>query len=156
MLYCGNDPTDVVDADFNRLRYTELKHGRCAMLGVVGYLTTSAGVRFPGAEDIPGGFAALNAMPGNVWLQMLSTVVAMEAANGGFSLDGKDNSGKAEFAGDFRNGKLDFGWGKKSDAWQTKMRARELNNGRAAQMGILGLMVHDFMGNTGDILPYGQ
>lgn len=54
---------------------------------------------------------------------------------------------------DFRNGALDFGWDSKSDEWKKKKRAIELNNGRAAQMGILGLMVHEKMGNLGDILP---
>jgi hypothetical protein len=33
------------------------------MLAVVGYLVTYAGVRFPGAEDIPSGFAALDNLP---------------------------------------------------------------------------------------------
>lgn len=32
-------------ANFDRLRYVELKHGRVAMLAVVGYLVTYAGVR---------------------------------------------------------------------------------------------------------------
>lgn len=51
------DPLKICEdgnqAQFDRLRYIELKHGRVAMLAVVGYLTTYAGVRFPGAEDIP-------------------------------------------------------------------------------------------------------
>ena len=55
--------------DFDRLRWVELKHGRVAMLAVVGYLVTYAGVRFPGAEEIPAGFAALDALPGMVWAQ---------------------------------------------------------------------------------------
>jgi len=44
-----------------------------SMLAVVGYLVTYAGVRFPGAEDIPSGFAALSAIPGAVWAQMIAT-----------------------------------------------------------------------------------
>ncbi len=34
-----------------------------------------------------------------------------------------------------------------------KKRAIELNNGRAAQMGILGLMVHEKLGNVDQLLP---
>ena len=136
---------------FDNLREIELKHGRVAMLGVVGYLTTVAGLRFPGAEDIPAGFKAWEALCAredgqNVLLQMAAFFVVAEACN-------RDAFGLAEFPGDYRNGALDFGWDKQSDEWKMKKRAIELNNGRAAQMGILGLMVHEAMGDS--ILPGG-
>ena len=67
------DPTNADKENFDRLRWVELKHGRIAMLAVVGYLVTYAGVRFPGAEDIPAGFAALDNLPGMVWAQMIAT-----------------------------------------------------------------------------------
>ena len=51
------------------------------MLAVVGYIVTYAGVRFPGCEDVPSGFAALSALPGMVWAQMIATWAMMEAAN---------------------------------------------------------------------------
>ena len=53
---------------------------------------------------------------------------------------------KADFKGDFRNGFIDFGWDKQSDEWKARKRAIELNQGRAAQMGILALMVHEKLG----------
>jgi hypothetical protein len=136
---------DVDQEAFDRLRYVELKHGRVAMLAVVGYLTTEAGVRFPGAEDIPAGFAAWSALPKMVLVQMFFTWSAMEIVN-------RDAFGLSEFPGDFRNGALDFGWDKLDDQTKLKKRAIELNNGRAAQMGILGLMVHENLGNLDDIL----
>ena len=102
-------------------------------------------VRFPGAEDIPSGFAALEHLPTGVWVQMFFTWSMMEAIN-------RDAFGKAEFPGDFRNGaSLDFGWDKQSEEWKTKKRNIELNNGRAAQMGILALMVHENLGNLNAI-----
>jgi len=153
---CGDNPIDYPEEEFSRLRYIELKHGRCAMLATVGYLVTESGSRFPGAQDMPNGFAALDAMPGMVKAQMFATIFMMEMANGKLTLDGDDFAGTAEFPGDFRNGKLDFGWGKQSDAWKTKKRAIEINNGRAAMMGILGIMVHEKLGNLSDILPYGH
>lgn len=136
---------DVDQSVFDRLRYVELKHGRVSMLAVVGYLTTAAGVRFPGAEDIPTGFAAWGALPKMVLVQMFFTWSAMEIIN-------RDAFGLAEFPGDFRNGALDFGWDKLDEATKLKKRSIELNNGRAAQMGILGLMVHENLGNLDQIL----
>uniref|UniRef100_A0A7S4NGP1 Plastid light harvesting protein n=1 Tax=Odontella aurita TaxID=265563 RepID=A0A7S4NGP1_9STRA len=139
--------TDGNQANFDRLRYTEIKHGRVAMLAVVGYLVTYAGVRFPGCEDIPAGFAAWEKLPIQVWVQMGFTWSMMEAVN-------RDAFGLSEFPGDFRNGALDFGWDKQTDAWKRNKRSIELNNGRAAQMGILGLMVHEQLGNVDKILPF--
>lgn len=153
----------VADGDkenFDRLRWIELKHGRVAMLAVVGYLTTYAGVRFPGAEDIPSGFAALDNLPGMVWAQMIATWTMMEAANQdqykapwGINQNSLEES-PAEFQGDFRNGAIDFNWDQLSEETKRKKRAIELNNGRAAQMGILALMVHEKIGNLNEILPF--
>ncbi len=89
---------------------------------------------------------AWNALPSEVAGQMGFTLIVMEMAN-------RDLTGNSEFVGDFRNGALDFGWDEQSDEWKTKKRTIEINNGRAAMMGILGLMVHEGMGNVGTILP---
>ena len=48
---------------------------------------------------------------------------------------------------------LIFGWDKLSDETKLKKRGIELNNGRAAMMGILGLMVHEKLGNIDLLLP---
>jgi len=151
---------DVDKDEFDRLRFVELKHGRVAMLAVVGYLVTYAGIRFPGAEDIPCGFAAWDEMPLYIYPQMAATVLLMEAANTDQWEWGQNKSltgsSPAEFRGDFRNGALDFGWDKLTPEAKTKKRAVELNNGRAAMMGILGLMVHEKLGNIDLILPGGN
>jgi len=139
---------------FDDLREKEIKHGRVAMLAVVGYLTTAAGIRFPGAENIPDGIAAWGALLEtkdgmNVLYQMGMFFVAAEIANREAPWTGV----KAEFPGDYRNGKLDFGWDKLSEETKMRKRAIELNNGRAAMMGIWGLVVHEVMGVS--ILPGG-
>jgi len=152
---------DADQEEFDRLRGVELKHGRVSMLAVVGYLVTYAGVRFPGAEDIPSGFAAWGALLESesgvqVLGQMALSLALFEAANRDqwkWGVQDLEGESPAEFNGDFRNGFLDFGWDKQSDAWKRNKRAIELNQGRAAQMGILGLMVHEQMGNVDSILP---
>ena len=60
----------------------------------------------------------------------------------------KDVTGENEFVGDFRNGFIDFGWDSFDEETKLKKRAVELNNGRAAMMGILGLMVHEQLGGS--------
>jgi len=146
------DPFSLLDnADqnrFDRLRSLELKHGRVSMLAVVGYLVTYAGIRLPGLEEVPCGFAAWNELPSEVVGQMGMSLIVMEMAN-------RDVTGNAEFPGDFRNGVLDYGWDNQSDSWKMRKRTIELNNGRAAMMGILGIMVHESLGNLNDILPAG-
>lgn len=57
--------------------------------------------------------------------------------------DSANGAEPGEFVGDFRNGALDFGWDSLSAEDQERKRGIELNNGRAAQMGILALMVHE-------------
>ena len=58
------------------------------------------------------------------------------------------HTGEAEFVGDFRNGYIDFGWDTFSEEEQIRKRGIELNNGRAAQMGIIALMVHEGIDNN--------
>ncbi|GKY98688.1 fucoxanthin chlorophyll a c protein [Mayamaea pseudoterrestris] len=150
------DPLGLVadgdQAKFDRLRYVELKHGRISMLAVVGYLVSEAGIRLPGDIDysgtsfasIPAGFPALTAIPQAGLLQVVAFIGFLELAVM------KDITG-GEFPGDFRNGAIDFGWDSFDAETQLKKRAIELNQGRAAQMGILALMVHEKLGVS--ILP---
>ena len=124
------------------------------MLAVVGYLTTAAGIRFPGAGDVPAGFKAFDWLlehkdGQNILLQMLAFMAVATIVNQ--DADWLDN--EAEHVGDYRNGALDFGWDKFDDATKIKKRTIELNNGRAAMMGIAGLMYHESVGVS--ILPGG-
>ena len=85
------DPLGLVESGdqekFDRLRYVEIKHGRIAMLAVVGYLVQEAGVRLPGNidysglafSDIPNGFAAFTVIPKGGLLQLLFFIGLLEA-----------------------------------------------------------------------------
>jgi len=139
---------------FEQLRYTEIKHGRVSMLAFLGFITNYAGIRLPGDidfsgtsfESIPSGFSALGAVPKGGLVQILAFVYLLE-----FIM--RDNSGTGEFVGDFRSGTIDFGWDDFDEEEKLSKRAIELNNGRAAMMGILGLMVHEQLGNLDTVLP---
>ncbi|EEC50684.1 protein fucoxanthin chlorophyll a/c protein [Phaeodactylum tricornutum CCAP 1055/1] len=150
------DPLGLVaDGDqekFDRLRYVEIKHGRISMLAVAGYLAQEAGWRLGGDialdgtkfADIPNGFAALSAIPQAGLIQIIAFIGFLETSVM------KDITG-GEFVGDFRNGYIDFGWDSFDQETKLRKRAIELNQGRAAQMGILALMVHEQLGVN--ILP---
>ena len=146
---------DVTQERFDRLRYVEIKHGRIAQLAFLGNIITRAGVHLPGNIDyagnsfdsFPNGVAALigdNAIPFEGQGQIIAFIGWLEIA---FM---RDVSGTGnEHVGDFRNGYIDFGWDDFDEETKLQKRAIELNNGRAAQLGILGLMVHE------EIIPLG-
>merc|ERR1712087_568411 len=152
------DPLDLVaDGDqekFDRLRYVEIKHGRICMLAFLGQITTRYGVHLSGSIDkagdtfdsYPNGWAAVSgpdAIPAAGLLQIVALIAALEIGVM------KDIPGKGnEFVGDFRNGSLDFGWDAFDEETKLSKRAIELNNGRAAMMGTLGLMVHEQLGGS--------
>ncbi|KAL3790401.1 hypothetical protein HJC23_013573 [Cyclotella cryptica] len=113
-------------------------------------ITTRAGFRLPGDisydgtkfSDIGEGWAGSLQVPVAGALQILAFVGFLELAVM------KDVTGEGEFVGDFRNGALDFGWDTFDEETKLSKRAIELNNGRAAMMGILGLMVHEQLGGS--------
>jgi len=141
---------------FDTYQLFEITHGRVSMLAVTGYLITGPlGVRFPGAENVPAGFSKpiatlLETKSGqNILLQMLAFFTVASIIN----RDAEWLDNKAEHVGDFRNGSLDVGWNSFSPEEKIEQRNKEINNGRAAMMGILGLYVHEMMGVS--ILPGG-
>jgi len=130
-----------------------LKHGRIAQLAFLGNIITRAGIHLPGDIDYSGtsfdsignGWAAIsgpNAVPQAGLAQLFIFIGFLELGVM------KDVTGEAEFPGDFRNGFIDFGWDSFDEETKLQKRAIELNNGRAAQFGILGLMVHEQLGGS--------
>ena len=154
------DPLGMLaDADqerFDRLRYVEVKHGRIAQLAFLGQITTRYGIHLSGDIDysgdsfdsFPNGWAAISgpdAIPQAGLLQLVGLVGFLEL----FVMKDSANGAEAgEFVGDFRNGSIDFGWDTFDEETKLSKRGIELNNGRAAMMGILGLMVHEQLGGS--------
>jgi len=151
------DPLDLVgsaDQDtFDNLRFVEIKHGRISMLAFLGNIITRADYHLPGSIDkagdsfasYPNGWAAIqgpDAIPGGGLAQLVVFIAVLELAVM------KDVTGQGEFGSDFRNGAIDFGWDKFSEETKLQKRGIELNNGRAAMLGILGLMVHEQLGGV--------
>ena len=130
---------DADQARFDRLREVETKHGRIAQLAILGHIVTTAGVRLPGeiAYGIPfasvkTGLAAFGDIPAAGIAQIVAFIGLIEF-------------GYAARKDDIEAAQL------KASGWDAetieKKKAIELNNGRAAQMGILGLMVHEKLNN---------
>lgn len=113
------------------------------MLAVLGHIHTTFGARVPGDIDYSGtsfasvktGIAGLKDIPNAGLLQIAAFVGFLEL----FVMKDK---GSGDYPGDLRNGM--FTW-KATEEEMLQKRAIELNNGRAAQMGILGLMVHEML-----------
>eukprot|EP00586_Coscinodiscus_wailesii_P000684 CAMPEP_0172484710 /NCGR_PEP_ID=MMETSP1066-20121228/12278_1 /TAXON_ID=671091 /ORGANISM="Coscinodiscus wailesii, Strain CCMP2513" /LENGTH=203 /DNA_ID=CAMNT_0013249403 /DNA_START=114 /DNA_END=725 /DNA_ORIENTATION=- len=149
------DPLGLLDgADqdrFDRLRYVEIKHGRICQLAFLGQIVTRYGVHLPGNIDYAGhtfdsyppGLAAIFGPDAISTAAIAQIVVFIGLLEAGVM---KDVYGTGEFPGDFRNGVLDFGWDSFDEETKLQKRGIELNNGRAAMMGILGLMVHEELG----------
>jgi hypothetical protein len=129
---------------FDRLRFVEVKHGRVAMLACLGHFATTAGARLPGTIDldgttfdsIPNGLAGLAAVPAFGLFQLFISIGIWEL------LVWKQVEGSTP--GDFG---IPYLGNFKTAEQQEDIRAKELNQGRAAQMGILALMVHEQLNN---------
>mmetsp|Transcript_8351 Transcript_8351/g.8508 ORF Transcript_8351/g.8508 Transcript_8351/m.8508 type:complete len:200 (+) Transcript_8351:46-645(+) len=124
---------------FDRLRYVETKHGRIAMLAILGHLVTSAGIRLPGDiayglpfSEMKTGLAAFETIPAAGIAQTVAFIGLIELGFQARQEEIEEAQLKAS------------GWDEETIA---KKKAIELNNGRAAQMGILALMVHEKLNN---------
>merc|ERR1712051_595752 len=147
---------DGAQEKFDRLRYVEIKHGRICQLAFLGQIVTRNGIHLPGDIDysgdsfdsFPNGLAAFfgpDAIPQAGFAQIFLFIGFLEL---GVMKDSANGAAPGDFVGDFRNGALDFGWDTFDEETKLSKRAIELNNGRAAMMGILGLMVHEQLGGS--------
>jgi len=132
---------------FERLRYVEVKHGRIAMLAVVGHMFAASGARLPGELANGVAFTSIEGSGYKALSQLAPADLAIIFITVGF-LETRvmKETVKGEFPGDLRNGLFTEGWDNFSEQQKKEKMSKELNNGRAAMMGITGLMVHEAIG----------
>jgi len=146
------DPLGLIETrDMRRYEIMEIKHGRAAMLGFLHILLTSAGIRFPGYlspssdlkfSDVPNGaLASLTALPTAGWLQIMVTTCMMET--GYFLFEAQtDDKAAGDIGGD--------SWVRYDDEETKTFKLNaERNNGRAAMMGMFGVIIHELLGVDG-------
>jgi len=160
---------------YRRFVEMEIKHGRLSMAAFLGVITTYSGMRWPGYlstsmdlkfEDIPGGaIASWAALPAAAWFQIVLFITFCEVnflkqdpakAPGDVVPDdwtwARYPDGYEVYLGDGSIktvGEEELIWGK---SW--KLNA-ERNNGRAAMMGITGMLIHEAL--TGNpVFPIGE
>mmetsp|Transcript_2728 Transcript_2728/g.5911 ORF Transcript_2728/g.5911 Transcript_2728/m.5911 type:complete len:214 (-) Transcript_2728:236-877(-) len=140
---------------FERRRAVERKHGRIAMAAFIGMMVQELGVTFPGSLDLKGevpfdsvldngmGFPALAAVPTLGLAQILlfggiAETVAMPA--------GQYTGGPQDLPGgyDGSSGTIPGGYPGQIEDPEARDRALnvEIQNGRAAMLGVTGCMMH--------------
>jgi hypothetical protein len=138
---------DIDQETFDSYREAELKHGRVAMLAVIGYLVQESN-RLPGTIDldgtsfsaIPNGIAAIGAVPIWGWIQIIASAGYWELI--GWEDRKGEGIGNYKFGDQFPN----------SENQLEDFRTKELQNGRLAMLAIMELLTHDVARPAGESL----
>jgi hypothetical protein len=144
------DPLGLIKTrDMRRYEEMEIKQGRIAMLATLHVIVTEAGIRWPGYisngaltgqeplkfSDIPGGVASYTAIPQLGWFQLVFLFAVLDQQI--FPQD--PNKAPGDVAGD--------NWVRYADDETRTFKLNvERQNGRAAMLGITGMMIHEALG----------
>jgi len=163
------DPLNLIKGDatkYRRWQEMEVKHGRLAMAATLHVLITEAGYRFPGYlsdgtfggdpikfADMPAGtWASWAAMPALGWAQIIAFIALCDSAalQDGLRQVGDEWLPEKLFAQDPKRAPGDVAsldpkwWTRYDDPKEREFKLNaERNNGRAAMMGIIGMMIHE-------------
>ena len=145
---------ELSDGQVRYFREVEVKHGRVAMLGALGFLIGEQfHPLFGGNVDVPS-YVAFQATPlQTFWTSVVASIGVIEfftivLVDGGFTIKDSFASGEKRIAGDFMFDPL--GLKPKTEAELEVMQAKVINNGRLAMIGMAGMVVQELV--TGDKL----
>merc|ERR1719454_578979 len=151
------DPLGLItdEKKYRRWQEMEIKHGRIAMLATLHVIATGAGYKFDGYcsylsfpplkfEDIPAGtVGSWETLPQAGWAQIVALIAILD--NSLFAQLPENEPGNV-VAGKFGD-RIPWVRYQNPEIREYKLNA-ERNNGRAAMMGIIGMMIHE--GLTGN------
>lgn len=137
------------EATIMKYRESELKHGRTAMLAMLGWLTQERFHPFYNGKLSPNPLKAFTDCPPIGFVQIIVFIGLLE-----YTFQSVANSNANYKAGDYYG----FGdlFGDDSDPRWIDFQNRELNNGRLAMFGIMGAITHAFITGEGAIAMQGR
>lgn len=143
------------------MREAEIKHGRVAMLAVVGWLATDGAfgfpLRFPGdiysVESIPNAYSAHDILveQGSMGFLLLC-IAALEFCTGASLVEVSKGALDRE-PGDFGLDPIGFLKGKSAEEIKT-MKTKEVNNGRLAMLAFGGIATQTALSEATQNFPY--
>ena len=138
--------SDLEPGTVRYFREVEVKHGRVAMLGALGFLVgESFHPLFGGDIDVPSYIAYQQTPLQEFWPSVVLSIGVFEFFSittiEGFGVKEEFASGEKRIAGDFMFDPL--GLKPKDLAGLEAMQAKEINNGRLAMIGMAGMVVQE-------------
>lgn len=140
---------DMTEGKARYFREVELKHGRVAMLGALGFLVgENFHPLFGGDINVPS-YVAFQASPlQDFWPAVVATIGVFEffsitTIDGGFTIRENMPAGGKREAGDFMFDPL--GFKPKNPTELATMQSKELNNGRLAMIGMAGMVAQELV-----------
>jgi len=153
------DPLGLIDDEesFARRRAVEIKHGRISMIAFIGMLVQELDITFPGSLDLQGEYPFDQVLADGMGFQALANIPAAGLcqivlfaglADGAAMPSSQYTGGPQDLPGGFDGaaGTIPGGYPFQTQIEDPEQRDRTLNveiqNGRAAMLGVFGAMCH--------------